>query len=346
MQDELERLGTLKLLKGGSKYMSPYVSAPMSCDKFHKAYELKKFLLEKYRGAKLEQVYPGWVEKNECGHCYHLIHSVRLHLTAPNPQGACEAIASELRLVSGIGAVTEQQLRAKGISTIADLTGHHRWAMPARAILQQCAERDVQALAELVMRRLPLSHPLTLRLTDLVQRHEMLFFDLESLGFSKESPIILLGLAQATQGYLEIHQYLVRHDREEVPALVAALRQLQAGRAVVTYNGQAFDLKRLEERLRYYRLNTKLTLLNFDLLHYTRKRFRNALPDCRLETLERHVLGFERPIELPGMMVQSFYDAYLEHENIGPLIPIIERNMEDLKTLSILLSKLCSEDGQ
>jgi len=44
-------------------------------------------------------------------------------------------------------------------------------------------------------------------------------------------------------------------------------------------------------------------------------------------------------------MVPSFYKTYNETGNIGPLIPIVEHNKEDVVTLARILSSLHQEIG-
>ncbi len=48
----------------------------------------------------------------------------------------------------------------------------------------------------------------------------------------------------------------------------------------------------------------------------------------------------ERESDVPSSQVPDFYKTYMKTGNIGPLIPIVEHNREDVVTLARLLSKL------
>ena len=67
------------------------------------------------------------------------------------------------------------------------------------------------------------------------------------------------------------------------------------------------------------------------------------MPNCKLQTLEKHLFDFERVDDVPSSLVPSFYKTYNETGNIGPLIPIIEHNREDVVTLARILSRLHTE---
>ena len=51
----------------------------------------------------------------------------------------------------------------------------------------------------------------------------------------------------------------------------------------------------------------------------------------------------ERHEDVPSGLVPDFYKTYLKTGNIGPLIPIIEHNRQDVVTLARLLSQLYQE---
>ncbi len=59
--------------------------------------------------------------------------------------------------------------------------------------------------------------------------------------------------------------------------------------------------------------------------------------------MEKYLFDFEREDDVPSSMVPSFYKTYDETGNIGPLIPIVEHNREDVITLARILSRLHTE---
>jgi uncharacterized protein YprB with RNaseH-like and TPR domain len=94
--------------------------------------------------------------------------------------------------------------------------------------------------------------------------------------------------------------------------------------------------------MRYYGLSHRVEHPNFDLLPFARRLFRESLPNCRLETVEK-VLSVERVIDIPSALVPEFYLDYLRERNVGPLVAIIEHNRQDLLSLVLLLKKLWEE---
>jgi uncharacterized protein YprB with RNaseH-like and TPR domain len=79
---------------------------------------------------------------------------------------------------------------------------------------------------------------------------------------------------------------------------------------------------------------------HFDILYFSRRAWRERVPNCRLGTLENYILGTTRKDDVPGALVPEFYESYMRSKNVGLLIPIIEHNKQDLVTLADIFSKL------
>jgi len=319
-------------------YEEPFGPARLSCDQFRRAMRLKAELLREFRGSRLEDCYQTEVIRNDYGSCIRIKHNVPLQLTFGDPEGIYRELCSELRLLYGIGPSVAGRLRALGYRTLEDLIRHPRWGKEAGRVIQTLRQGDIKRLQDLVHRWFPISHPLGLKLFRLMPKGKLRFFDLESLGLFGR-PVVLLGLARPTDGGLEVSQHLARDIMEELPALLEVARELDGELALVTYNGRAFDMNFLRERLSYYGFYMELEPAHLDLLPHVRRRLRGILPDVRLETVERF-FGLERTIDLPSSLVPDFYNTYLETGNIGPLIPIIEHNKHDLIALGVLLAEL------
>jgi len=167
------------------------------------------------------------------------------------------------------------------------------------------------------------------------------FLDVETLGLHTE-PLILVGLARLRGGEITVTHLVVRAIPEEIPVLSLLGEELAGVKAIVTYNDRAFDVNFIEARLRYYGLPGSVDHPNFDLLPFARRQFREFLPDCRLETVEK-VLSVQRAIDIPSALVPEFYLDYLRERNVGPLVAIIEHNRQDLLSLALLLRKFWTE---
>lgn len=312
-----------------------------SPDEVESSLGLKEALLAKYRGVRLEDLYETEVEQNQFGTFLHLVHKMPCDSRALDPKAARASINSELRLLFGIGPARANALRERGISKLSDLSGHPQWGSEARYILDCLETRNLKALETQVRRWLPRSHPLALGLAQMVEDEGIMFFDLESMGLFGR-PIILFGVGCLRKPSLEVHQFLARDVAEELPALSHTFERLRSAKALVTYNGRAFDVNYVLERLSYYAMPTEFDPVHFDLLAHARRLYRDLLPDVRLETVERHIWGKARDIDLPGILVPDFYNSYLESKNIGPLVAILEHNKQDLFTLCRFFQQLCA----
>lgn len=331
------------LISERSLTASSFFPVRASYAELEKAKRLKRELLAKHKGTRLEDLYNCDVQSNRHGKFFRVTHTVPLELKTYHPQRSASAILSELKLVFGIGPFREAQLKAEGVRTIADLMDHPRFGPAAAKIHAWCADGDARSVLNVLRRRTGSSHPLLLATTGMMERHELLFLDLETLGLSG-NPVILLGIGRLTERGMDIHQYIAPSVAGERAILFAGLEPVGASRALVTFNGQTFDLPYLRQRLNYYQLPALSELAHLDLLYPSRREFKDTLPDTRLKTIGRRVLRRKAsPMDIPSELVPDFYDAYRRHKNIGPLTAIIEHNKEDLITLGRLLSKLCTK---
>jgi uncharacterized protein YprB with RNaseH-like and TPR domain len=333
------QLRELELLQ--EQELGPHLPSYISYDELSRALQLKQALLAEFAGARLEELYSSAEVENESGAVLRLDGFVPQELSLFDRESSAAMLSSQLRLLYGVGPVTEQELKEQGYRTLQDLAAHPRFGPSAAQLVQALQQADLPRLKAEVERWFSASHPLTLALTGLVEG-KLVFFDLESLGLFGR-PLVLLGLARPEGGGLFIKQYVIRSITEERAALAAVTEELAQANALVTYNGRAFDINYLEERLSYYGLYREISRPNFDLLYHARRCFRDFLPDCRLETVERQILGIERPFDVPSALVPDFYNTYLEERNVGPLVAVIEHNRQDLASLAALLSKLCAD---
>lgn len=315
--------------------------SPVASPDLKEAQFLKEVLLRECAGRSLLDYYAG----ETCFTPYGPVLVLREHRPFPffSPeQETGEAwILRAFRIIYGIGPITEARLKEAGYSTLFDLARHPRWAWQVHHVLQALERRDLPVLMHLVSRKFPLSHPVTLSLMGFLAPEDVVFLDIETMGLYA-GVIILIGLARPQREGLAITHIVAREISEELPALAILAEELKKAKALVTYNGRAFDVAMIQARMRYYGLPQEIFLPNFDLLPFARRYFREFLPDCRLETVEK-ILAVERHLDIPSALVPEFYLAYLREKNVGPLVAIIEHNRQDLISLALLLKKLWEE---
>ena len=171
-----------------------------------------------------------------------------------------------------------------------------------------------------------------------------IILDIETMGFSSV-PIILIGLAYIHDDNILIDQYLSRNRNEEPAMLTAFVNRLIDSDSIITFNGRRFDIPFIEERLSFYKIEENLyNKIHYDALPLSRSAWKAKLPNCKLGTLEKQILGIKRKDDVPSRSVPDFYRTYIKHKNVGPLVPIIDHNKQDLITLAKIFSKLRKED--
>jgi len=282
--------------------------------------------------------------KTKKGVCYHLENQETISLKTIDPDQARKKILADLKLIYGIGGVTECILKEKGYKTIKDLTEHPRFSFEAKRFLKILNKCDTCQIVDWIGHWFPKSHPLILYSSGLHNKEDFVIFDIETMGLFTR-PIILFGLAQISGGHILISQYLVRSIKEEPAALMGFLSHINENSVFITFNGRVFDVPYIKERLAYYRMRGDLNKPHFDILFFSRRAWKKRMPNCRLNTLEKYLLGLKRKDNVPGALVPEFYEAYMRGKNIGPLIPIIEHNKQDLVTLANIFSKLNEKWG-
>lgn len=309
---------------------------------YEEAMRLRDALIHKFRGRSLEEAIPGEVVANRYGACYYIRADYPIELRTLSPQVARANLLSNLRLVYGVGEVIEVQLKEKGWLTLEDLVGHAKWGEEAQSLVELLDRRDTKGLQQRVWHWFPKSHPLSFSLAGLHPVEEFVLLDIETLGLFGR-PIILFGIARVVSNGLEVHQWLVRDMGDERAALDEFRDIVGQGSALISYNGRAFDLPCVEERFGYYGEVVTFGAPHFDLLHFSRRAWRDQLPDCRLDTLESHLLKLRRTEHVPSALVPQFYKTYLETQNVGPLVAVVSHNQQDLVTTAQIFSELCSQ---
>jgi hypothetical protein len=300
---------------------------------------LKRAWLEEHDGKELNQAISGIEFANERGTCYLIETLEKANSKTISRKIAEESLLSDLKLLFGVREATEFALKERGYKSINNLVEHSRFGVQARRFIELVDELNTSELIELIGKRFSKSHPLVLQVSGFHAIEELLFIDIETLGLFS-SPIIVIGLAKVVDEALSVIQYVLRDLCEEPAALTALFSHIDEHSALVTFNGRAFDVPYLEQRLAYYQIPGDLQRAHFDVLHFARRKWGGTTPDCRLGTLQKYLFG-ARKADIPSALVPEFYETYLQTGNIGPLLAIVEHNRQDLVALAQLFFKVC-----
>ncbi|MFC1582348.1 ribonuclease H-like domain-containing protein [Planctomycetota bacterium] len=166
---------------------------------------------------------------------------------------------------------------------------------------------------------------------------DLIFLDIESTGLGS-SPLFLIGAMVWDQGRFEVRQYLARNYAEE-KAVIALFADLLQGRSlIVSFNGKSFDLPFIRTRGAANGMQLDTDIPHFDLLHESRRIWKNSLPDCKLQTLEKSICGRIRHGDIPGDQIPDAYHAYVRTNNAWQIVEILKHNMLDLVTLADIMT--------
>ena len=341
----IERAANLDPLKteGESKDTFRVKSLQPLGQSYEQAERLRKQLLKEYKDKKIEDVFSGREVGIEGAACYQIQSHSPLDLNVVNRDTVKERLLSNLKLLYGIGNITEEKLKGLGYATIPDLTGHPKYGHEAQRFLGVVGNGNINELGDWIRRWFSGSHPLAFFCSSFHDTGDMVILDIETMGLSPDTPIILLGAAYIDGPNIIVKQYLVRNIEEEVAVLKMFLSHVNLNSFLVTFNGKSFDLPYIKARMAYYGVRAQLDLPHYDMLYFSRNAWRDRVPDCRLTTLEEYLFGVTREDDVPSELVPSFYETYLKSKNIGPLVPIIEHNRQDLITLVRIFSLLHEE---
>src|SRR5690606_26121450 len=113
---------------------------------------------------------------------------------------------------------------------------------------------------------------------------------------------------------------------------------LEPGTVLLSYNGKCYDRPLLSTRYTLARLpDPVLGREHIDLLHPVRRRYRGVWENCRLATVERHLLGVVREDDLPGSQAPAAWLSYLRGGSAERLRKVADHNARDLRSLCGLL---------
>jgi uncharacterized protein YprB with RNaseH-like and TPR domain len=173
---------------------------------------------------------------------------------------------------------------------------------------------------------------------------DALYLDTETTGLHGGTGTVafLVGLAfftdaDATASGLLVEQLLVKNLGEEAPVLARVGERLRAASMIVTFNGKSFDLPLLRTRFTMNRMEWPGERPHLDLLHVARRLHKARGIECRLTTIEREVLGFERVDDTPGSEVSSCYLRYLRTGDGFGLLGVVEHNAWDVVAMAALV---------
>jgi uncharacterized protein YprB with RNaseH-like and TPR domain len=183
---------------------------------------------------------------------------------------------------------------------------------------------------------------------------DIVFFDLETTGLSGGAGTLIFlasfGRISTDKKKLVIEQYLLLDypgEADFIEVLKAEIsRPGQSGAAslIVSYNGKTFDSQIFKNRCL---MNAVVPPEYFhaDLLHPSRRLWKNILNNCSQGTIETEILGLDRTGDTPGAMAPEIWFSFLRSGNAPELMGICDHNIRDitgLVSLFLLMGKIAA----
>lgn len=179
----------------------------------------------------------------------------------------------------------------------------------------------------------------------------MIFLDTETTGLSGGTGTLafLVGMARFDDEGLKLTQFLVEDPSEEPAMLLEFSNQTADIDVVVTFNGKSFDMPLLRSRYVLNRLPIPFGEWgHLDLLHLSRRIWRQRLASRSLKDLEQEILHIPRSEdEVPGWMIPEIYFDYLRSGDATQIANVVYHNAMDIVSLAALyfaITQMLDED--
>lgn len=166
------------------------------------------------------------------------------------------------------------------------------------------------------------------------------FFDIETTGLTPSTYVFLCGMMVVREGRFTIEQVFARDYSEEAGMLLYVRAMLARYPVLVTFNGASFDLPFVKARMAVARIGYEGPSEHVDLLLPARRAFGRVLPNCRLETIERHLRGGRGESDIPGSEIPEAYHEFVRTGDARAIGRILYHNRMDLLAMAALFNRL------
>ena len=331
-----------RALSNSISSQNPSENAKNNARKLSPSYydDLKEKLLNQYDNKSLKEVMYCKVCSSSFGDVLRITKKEKIDFNIEN-NNFKNQMNHNLKLLPRVGIKTEENLKNKGYTTIESLKNHDKYGDVASKFLENIDKMSFCEIIDLLdnNKYSKKCRDNVLRSISLTDEENFKFMDIETKGLSNV-PIILIGVAEIKGDNIVASQYFLRDYTEEANIIDAYLNHLDEDSVHVTFNGKTFDVPFIKNRCIYNRINADLDLPHLDLMYFAKNLWQDKLPNCQLQTIEKELFGLERVGDVPGQYIPGYYDTYLKEDNIGPVVPIIEHNAQDIISLASFLDKM------
>lgn len=341
-KDEHENYLLNKILANSISSRNPSDEAKEIARKNSHSYfeDLKNKLLISYNDMKLTDIEGSKVIDTDYGETLKIVNKQKIDFKLKD-NNFKNQINHNLKLLPGIGIKTEIKLKNNGFKTIKSLKNHDKYSNIASKFIDDIDNMSFSQIVELLNdnKYTKKCRDNLIKCVSITDCENFKFMDIETLGLSNV-PIILIGVAEIKNDKIISSQYFLRDYSEESAIINAYLSHLDEDSVHLTFNGKSFDVPFIRNRCLYNRINLKMKLPHLDLMIFARNLWGDQIPNCKLQTIEKEFFGINRIDDVPGQYIPDYYKTYLSQNNIGPIMPILEHNRQDIVSLASFLMKM------
>lgn len=166
---------------------------------------------------------------------------------------------------------------------------------------------------------------------------KILFFDIETTGFSREYHMIyLIGAASCKDGEWRLLQWFAETPEEEPDVICAFLEYSQDYNTLIHFNGQRFDLPFTEARANAWQIPWTLEFEeSIDLMDLI-KPYKTlcGLDNCKQKSIEQLLRLSSREDTMSGGELIPVYHSYVHKKNPRNLHLLLLHNADDVRGMT------------
>ncbi len=178
------------------------------------------------------------------------------------------------------------------------------------------------------------------------KKDKILFFDIETTGFSRQyCNVYLIGCMYYIGDELMYCQWLTENFNEEANILMAFHKFLQKFNTIIHFNGNTFDMPFLQERGEKYKLDFNFEKFNSIDIYKPLSKLNHILKteNQKQKTFEK-MLGLNREDPFTGGDLIEVFKHYVESKDERLIYPLLLHNLEDVLYMGDLTSLLAISD--
>lgn len=169
---------------------------------------------------------------------------------------------------------------------------------------------------------------------------ELVFLDIETTGFDRlKSQLTVIGLMMFTGSNLTLHQLFCEKRSDEKNVLLRLNELLKGKRALLTFNGNSFDVPYLNAKFQQASVSSMLQKLCSIDLYEVAKIVYSGHKGLKLKDIERY-LSIERTDTVSGKEVVDLYYNFLRTKDSEAVKSILLHNYDDVLNMKGLLELL------